>query len=99
MDLRRGAAERRKVHKYLTRFDLRLHTDGVATAAFADRRNVNRRAAVAANHVLPFLTVPGPAANRATVEGHSVIAVCFVDHQEADHSAVDVRAVEVQARI
>ena len=93
-----GAGQRREIHDHFSPFHARLHGNRIAAAALADRRNINRRAAIAADHVLPFLAVSGRAANLAGIERRGVIAVGLVDHQEADHRVVHVRGVEMQAR-
>ena len=94
-----SAGERGEINDHLARLHVRFQGDWIAPSTFADRGNVNRGAAVPANDVQPFLPVTDRSANLAGVERGGVVAVWFVDHEEANHGAVHVRGVEVQTRI
>ena len=55
--------------------------DGIATAGFTNRGNVNRRATVAANNILPILTVTFRAADAAGIERHAPTLRLFDDEK------------------
>ena len=94
-----GVAQRRKVHDHFASFNARFHADGIAAARLADRRYINRRAAIPADHALAFLAVTGSAANLAGIQRHGVIAILFMNHKKANHGAVHLGLVEMQAGI
>src|SRR5271154_1057274 len=68
MNHRRRAGQRGEIDEHFSAFHARFYGDGIAAAAIADRGNVDHRAAVAADHVLPFLAISLPAADLARVE-------------------------------
>ena len=70
-----GVGERGKIDDHFSSCHARFHRDRIAAAAIANRRNVNRRAAIVADHVLAFLAVAGAAANLAGIQRRGVIAV------------------------
>ena len=58
-------------------------SDRIASALLTDRRNIDRRSAVPADHVLSLLPVAIRAANQAGIQ-RSAIAVRFLDDHEAN---------------
>src|SRR5260370_25606455 len=60
---------------------MRGHADGIASALIADRRNIDRRGAVAADDVLAVLPVTFRAADTARIQRRAPAAWLLDDHE------------------
>src|SRR5450759_4219777 len=73
--------------------------DGIASARFPNRRNVNGGSAVAANDVRTILAISGGAANQAGVKRGAPASVWLSNHEEAQARPARVHAVNMKIRI
>src|SRR5271154_5526606 len=85
MDHRVRIGQRRKIDDHFAPGHRVFHGDRIASAGATDRRHVDRRAAVAADHVLSLLPVAYAPANLAGVESRGVVAVGLV-HDHKSHA-------------
>src|SRR5260370_41499108 len=76
-----GTTEGRNIDDEVGAIYAEGHADRIAAAGFADGGNVNRRTAVAADHVLTVLAVAFRAADAARVECHAP-ALRLLDNQK-----------------
>src|SRR5580704_12493582 len=84
---RGGTRQVRQIDDHFSPFHTRLQRDRIASTLLSDRRNVNRRTTIAADHVLAFLPEALGSANLAGVQSRDVIAIRFVNH-EKEHERV-----------
>ena len=84
-----GMAQAGKIHHDVAAIDARCDSNGIAAALIADRRDINRGAAMTADDILAVLAIAFGAADAASIES-SAVAIGFLDDHEAQSLVGDV---------
>src|SRR5712672_1691342 len=87
--------QRTHIHYQIAALNARGHTDRIAPANFANRRDIYRGPTVAANDILSILAIAFRAANTASIQSRSV-SVRLLDDHEAQRLATHVNRKQMQ---
>jgi hypothetical protein len=84
-----GVTQTGKIHHNVAAIDAGCDTDGIAAALISDTRNVDGRAAMAADYVLAVLAITFGATDAARIESGAV-AIGFLDDHETQRLVGDI---------
>ena|ERR1700675_3032800 len=84
-----GVTQTGKIHHNVAAIDAGCDTDGIAAPLISDTRNVDGRAAMAADYVLAVLTITLGATDAARIESGAV-AIGFLDDHETQRLVGDI---------
>ena len=84
-----GVTQGGKIHHNVAAIDAGCDSNGIAAALIADRRDINRGAAMTADDILAVLAIAFGAADAASIES-SAVAIGFLDDHEAQSLVGDV---------
>ena len=85
-----GAAQAGKIHHDVAAVDAGCDTDGIAAALISDTRDVDGRAAMAADYVLAVLAITFSATDAARIESGAV-AIGFLDDHKTQRLVGDIQ--------
>src|ERR1035437_9143381 len=95
MNHRVRVSECREIDDQFSRVNVGLHGDRIAPASIANRRGVNRRAAIPAHDVLSVLPVSSSAADLAGIERRGVVSIDLMNYQKADQWKLQIGRAHV----